>query len=452
VSLSEIHPSPENDKLYRPVDLTDPEIVSLAESIRIDGVKEPLVITLDGYILSGHRRYAAAKLAGLTAVPMRIEAIRRSDDLDEFVRLLREYNRQRVKTRDERFREELVTVNPTESYQSLIEHRRQSAVVKVESLPIIGTKRRARISSAKDEFLSAIQRVLTELRKFWPLSDRQIHYQLLNDPPLKHASKPKSRYCNDDKSYDSLTELVTRARLTGDIPFEAVGDETRPVTIWSVFPETGTFVRKELGAFLKGYWRNLMQSQPNHVEIVGEKNTSAPLISPVASEYCIPLTIGRGFCSLPPRHAMSQRFQRSGKQKLVVLIVSDFDPDGETIAHSFARSMRDDFGIENIHPIKVALTKEQVDQFHLPCGGKAKKKSATYQSFHDKYGDDELEALKPAALQQILRDAIDAVIDRDAFNAELDSEKQDAAHLEAVRRTVHRCLLEAGIDGEGVDG
>ena len=59
---------------------------------------------------------------------------------------------------------------------------------------------------------------------------------------------------------------------------------------------------------------------------------------------------------------MAQRFKKSGKDKLVLLMVSDFDPDGEEIAHSFARSMRDDFGVADIHPIKVALTAAQVKE------------------------------------------------------------------------------------------
>ena len=65
ISIDKIQPSPENDKLYRPVDPDDPETVSLAESIRKFGIREPLVLTLDGHILSGHRRFAAARLAGL---------------------------------------------------------------------------------------------------------------------------------------------------------------------------------------------------------------------------------------------------------------------------------------------------------------------------------------------------------------------------------------------------
>ena len=68
------------------------------------------------------------------------------------------------------------------------------------------------------------------------------------------------------------------------------------------------------------------------------------------------MTSGRGFCSLPPRYETAKRYRASGKQKLVLLIVSDFDPDGEEIANSYARSFRDDFDIDDVHAVKVALT------------------------------------------------------------------------------------------------
>ena len=93
------------------------------------------------------------------------------------------------------------------------------------------------------------------------------------------------------------------------------------------------------------------------------------------------LTIGRGYCSLRPRSDIAERFHKSGKDRLVLLMLSDFDPDGEEIAHSFARSLRDDFGIQRIEPIKVALTAEQVKEFDLPPAMKAKKKSSQYKRF-----------------------------------------------------------------------
>ena len=115
--LGEIHPSPENDRIYRPVDPTDSEIIALADSITQYGIREPLAITLDDYIVSGHRRYAAAKLAGLETVPCRVEPIRRTDDIDRFVLLLRENNRQRDKSLAEKLREEIITTDPKESYR-----------------------------------------------------------------------------------------------------------------------------------------------------------------------------------------------------------------------------------------------------------------------------------------------------------------------------------------------
>jgi hypothetical protein len=223
-----------------------------------------------------------------------------------------------------------------------------------------------------------------------------------------------------------------------------IQDATRPVSVWDVHRDVQGFIRREVDGFAKGYWRDLMQSQPNHIEIIGEKNTVDSIIRPVAAKYCIPTTIGRGYCSLRPRYDIAQRFRKSGKDRLVLLMLSDFDPDGEEIAHSFARSLRDDFLIDEIEPVKVALNADQVAEYNLPPMMKAKTGSSSYQRFADQHGDDvwELEALPPETLQRVLQEAIDAVIDVEAFNHEIDQEKTDAAKLEGVRRVVLDTLGE----------
>ncbi|MDA0589753.1 MAG: ParB/RepB/Spo0J family partition protein [Planctomycetota bacterium] len=453
VPLSEIKPSPENDKLYRPVNPDDPAILELAESIREHGLLEPLSLTRDNYITSGHRRYAAATVAGLETVPVRYESICRGDDPDAYVRLLREHNRQREKTLPEKLREELVSTDPDDAYQSLLNQREEAARVETVAFTIEGELKRRKISKAKMDLLQAAQRVIAERRTYWPLSVRQIHYALLNDPPLKHASKPGSRYDNSAKSYRAVVELLTRARLEGLVPWEAIADETRPVSNWLVFPSPQQFVSKENRKFLTGYSRDLQQSQPNHIEIVGEKNTVGSILRPVAGEFCIPMTIGRGFCSLDPRKEMALRYQKSGREKLIVLICSDHDPDGEEIAQSFARSMRDDFGIDQIHPVKVALTREQAQELNLPNALPAKKGSANYKKFLKQYGNHgwELESLPPATLQEFLREAIRSVMDLDAYNAEVDQERKDAAWLQGVRRTITGALSELTLDDDQDD-
>jgi hypothetical protein len=440
--IDSIKPSPENELLYRAVSNSDPETISISNSIARIGVKEPLVATIDGYILSGHRRHAGAKLAGLKTVPCRIENIRRTDP--GFIELLREYNRQRVKTLAEVTREEVVSADPEEGYRLLVEHRReQSHLDAPDAIEIIGHKHRAEITKAKRPFLDAILAILQDRRVFWPLSVRVIHYVLLNAPPLIHASKPRSVYANTNKSYKAAIDLCARGRLAGCIPWNAIDDVTRPITTWDVHSSIAPFVRRELDRFLKNYYRDLQQSQPNHIEIVGEKNTIDSIIRPVAMEYAIPYTIGRGYSSLSPRWKMAQRFNKSGKEKLILFVLSDHDPEGEDIPHSFARSMRDDFNITNIMPIKVALTAEQVADLHVTSNSlETKKNGSRYSKFVERYGPDgyELEAVPPAELQRMLRRAIDRVLDVKAFNSEIEAEKMDAAHLDGVRRAVQAQL------------
>src|SRR5207247_1395343 len=136
----------------------------------------------------------------------------------------------------------------------------KEARLHIETLDLGNYKGRAEISAAKFPLLNAVKKIIEERREFWPLSDRQIHYPLLNDPPLIHASKPDSIYRNDKASYKALVDLLTRARLARLIPMEVIADPTRPVTVWNVHSDCQGYVRVEFNGLLKNYWRDLLQS------------------------------------------------------------------------------------------------------------------------------------------------------------------------------------------------
>src|SRR5262249_42587397 len=163
----------------------------------------------------------------------------------------------------------LVSADPEEAHRLLVEHREEKATLHVKTVKIEGHKHRPQITAAKGPLLKAILAILKRNRRFWPMTDRQIHYALLNDPPLKHASNPDSRYANDLASYKATCELVTRARLADLIDWDAIHDPTRPVTTWRRYESVAPFVRQELDSFVKGYYRDYQQSQPNHIEIIG---------------------------------------------------------------------------------------------------------------------------------------------------------------------------------------
>jgi hypothetical protein len=446
VPLESITPTALNDSVYRPPSADDPDIQEMARSMREHGVLQPLTVTRDGFILSGHRRYCAATLAGLESVPVVVEEITRDDP--SFARLLVTHNQQRQKNVSELLAEQVVQRSADDAHRDLVQYRterRNKALAGACRMDVTTRRRRAVISPAKQPMLDAVLAVLDDLREFWPLSLRTVHYNLLNNPPLRHARKPGSRYLNNKRCYKDLSGLCTRARFEGVIPWEAIHDPTRPTTTWHIHRNAGDYIREEVKGFLWGYDRDLLQSQPHHIEVVGEKNTLLPIIKPVCADYTLPLTIGRGFCSVPPRKAIYDRWRASGKDKLVVVVLSDHDPDGEMIADSLVGYLRDDFAIPShrIHPVRAALTADQCKRFGIPSDVEAKPSSTNYRRFVDQHGTAacELEAVPPKQLQRMLRDAIESVLDLDAFKAEQDRERADAAEIEVARQ---RALVALG--------
>ena len=438
--VQQVQVARENDLLYDRFGIANLDDYELTISIRDNGIQEPLTLSADHVLLSGHRRLAAAKYLGLETVPIRVVDIMFSSlTPTDRMETLRLYNQQREKSAGERIKEKLLDIDPDHAHADLRRRRvRANAMAGAvrSNIEMGGCRTRARITTF--QFLAAVKKVIYENEGYWPLTDRRVHYLLLNDPPLKHDKKPDSCYANDKGSYKALTNLLLRARLTGDIPWQAIEDSTRPIQLGGGFATFEQFVTQETENFLTGYSRNLMQGQPHHIEIMLEKNALRTVIESVAREYCIPVTTGRGFSSLSPRYDLFKRFVRSGKSKLVLLMLTDFDPDGEEIAAAFARSLRDDFGLINIHAVKVALTADDVRDHDLPSDMDAKESSPNYEKFIARHGTKvvELGAAPVKLLQAKLRKAIESVIDIAEFNAQIDLERQDSAHIEAHRRVV----------------
>ena len=438
--INQIKVATENNYLYDPFGIANHDDQALCDSIEEFGIQEPLAISEDYYLLSGHRRFASATRLGIQMVPVRI-VNRCFGDLDqpERLELLRLHNQQRDKSTGEKVREKMLELDRSSAYRKLLQRRDKLFTNKDEaqSNVILGTsKKRARITTL--QFHTAAIKVINENKEYWPLTDRRIHYLLLNNPPLRHDKKPHSKYVNDKASYKSLTNLLLRARLNGDIPMYAIEDGTRPIRLGGGFETLEQFVLQDTQNFLAGYSRDLMQGQPNHLEIILEKNALRSIIESVAREFCIPVTTTRGYSSLSPRFDLVQRFLKSGKSSLILLMLTDFDPDGEQIAESFARSLRDDFDLNDIHPVKVALTAEDVKNNDLPSDMDAKPSSPNYKKFISKYGVKavKLDAAPVALLKRSLKEAILSFLDMDEFDAQRNLEEEDAIKIEAHRQVV----------------
>ena len=106
VNIGLLRPNPISFSLYGDLN-HDENFLSLKTSIQLEGVLEPLVVTKNYYIISGVRRFYAAKQLGLKEIPVVFSPISQ-EQVDEYVVV--SHQQQRVKSSVQIFREiEIIT-------------------------------------------------------------------------------------------------------------------------------------------------------------------------------------------------------------------------------------------------------------------------------------------------------------------------------------------------------
>ena len=216
VPVKEIQPSPENKEVYGPTNYDhDPALKLLVRSVKRLGLEEPLIITRDKFVLSGHRRLFAVQELGWPTVPVRFANITRADASD-YHRLLTEYNPQRIKSVASTLSEKLLrTASTSDCGASWTEYHKAKGNPGISQMSVDGSKFSEEVGPRQQQFLAAAIRVIDALQGYWPLSVRQVHYKLLNRPPLTQTTKKKGerwRYKNNLACYNKLSSLLVSAR------------------------------------------------------------------------------------------------------------------------------------------------------------------------------------------------------------------------------------------------
>lgn len=104
--LSQLKPNPNNP---RGEVIVDDALRELAESIKEQGVLQPILVLPDGTIVIGHRRVKAAELAGLDAVPVVVRELSGSQQIQ--IMLIENLQR-----------EDLTALQIAKAYQTLTDH------------------------------------------------------------------------------------------------------------------------------------------------------------------------------------------------------------------------------------------------------------------------------------------------------------------------------------------
>ena len=263
--------------------------------------------------------------------------------------------------------------------------------------------------------IGQVQEILNEYQA--RLTVRQIYYRLV----------AKQIIPNDLQSYKRLDSILSNARKSGDIPFEAIIDRTRIPIKNSSWPNLGNFLTTVRQAYRKSKWDN----QEKWVEVWLEKDALSGVFEPITNEYDVYLVVGRGYQSLSALYDASSRFGRSGKP-VYILYFGDFDPTGEDIPRSIESNLINYFGISpNIE--KVALTLEDIKAYSLPPAP-TKASDPRSNRFVQEYGDlaVELDALPPDVLEEKIRTSIEKHLDREQFQEDLKVEKRENKKLAVI--------------------
>lgn len=204
--------------------------------------------------------------------------------------------------------------------------------------------------------------------------------------------------------------MLVKARQQGIIPWDWIEDRIRQPRVVSMWRDLADFLNTVRQAYRKDIWPD----QPAYLEVWLEKDALSGIFEDVTSGYGVTLVVGRGYNSWSALKDVAERIAYHGKPA-TILYFGDFDPSGEDIA----RALTEGLSFFGISPKveKVALTKEDVITYNLPPDF-TKKTDSRSRAFVAKYYGDmavELDALPLPALQEKIRESIEANLDLSAY-------------------------------------
>jgi hypothetical protein len=224
---------------------------------------------------------------------------------------------------------------------------------------------------------------------------RQLFYRLVSEQAIP----------NTTTAYKRLSSLTAQARR--DDGFPDLIDRGRSIHRYAYWPDMKTALDERRRAFRLD--RTLGQDVSLYLGV--EKNGMVVQLLSWFGDYGIPILALGGFSSQTYVDDVSRHRSPKGRPK-VLLYAGDFDASGEDIDRDFIERT----GCWD-RIVKVALSREQVDEFGLPIqAGKATdSRAAGFIKRHGSLMQVELDALDPVVMQRLYDDAIREYWDTSAY-------------------------------------
>jgi hypothetical protein len=268
--------------------------------------------------------------------------------------------------------------------------------------------------------VARVSEILDRLADYWPVTLRQIHYQLVA------ANTPD--YANTKSKYKMLSGWLYEARTAGRIPWKAMTDRARPFTDLSGFTSPPAAAAAYLRGMVGNYRRDLMQTQPERIEIWTEKDALSAVLSHYSEPYSVSVQTCRGFTSGSQLNDVVSRVRKP----LRILYFGDHDPSGLYMsARDLVPRLAEKHGLD-VALDRIALNRGQVQEYGLDGDYQIPKPKDNRTPWYiENYGNEcwELDALPPNVLGDLVTTAIEGAIDMDLFETE---RAQESGDLESI--------------------
>lgn len=278
---------------------------------------------------------------------------------------------------------------------------------------------------------AAIRDIVDEMRKYWPLTVRQLFYRLVSAGIIP----------NTPNDYKRVSDVGAKLRRHHLVDWGAIEDRHRYTTDKLGTSDVEAYAKKQMKSFLNPghYRRDYVQNQDNYVEVAVEKDALSSILKPVTDSFCTRLNVGKGQISATMVHNMAERFERaqSNGQNPVLLYLGDLDPSGIAIPKAIKSSLLEYHLIE-IDLRRVGLNPEHIEQYDLPKNyEKPNPKDNNTKKFIEEFGTlapTELDAMHPKDLQELISQALEDVLDMSAINEQIENEEEEREILKLARQ------------------
>lgn len=281
-----------------------------------------------------------------------------------------------------------------------------------------------KFTKAHEWVIRQANKIIAEyLEAGYTLTLRQIHYQFV----------ARDLYENTQANYKRLGNILDAARKAGLVDWEAIEDRTRilrRVGVWDG-PE------KALERIRDNFKLDPWDEQPTlrRVEVWVEKDAAVGIVQPTCDDLRVPYFSCRGYSSSSGLYDAGKRLAayHAAGYETVVLYLGDHDPSGVQMTE-VSEDRVNMYARHQIDFRRIALTLPQIEEFSPPPNFVKETDSRT-KWYIDRFSTEdcwELDALSPKTVDQIIRDQIEPLIDREAWDKTLATEEEHRSTLSEI--------------------